>query len=134
MRTFDLRQIVIPNTLLIDSPIKTFSAEEIVRMETVIGVHYDTDLELAQQVVEQAIKSLPFLKVPERAVVMVDDFADSSIQIKCLFFVDPNTGMLQDYIISEANRIIFSYCKANKITIPYPHTTISLEEGAMSDT
>ncbi|MBU0626136.1 mechanosensitive ion channel family protein [Patescibacteria group bacterium] len=31
IRTLDLRQVVIPNTTLISTPIKTFSAEELVR-------------------------------------------------------------------------------------------------------
>jgi small conductance mechanosensitive channel len=38
IRTLDLRQVVLPNMTLITVPIKTFSAEPIIKLNAVFGV------------------------------------------------------------------------------------------------
>lgn len=50
LRTFDLKQVILPNMVLINASIQTYSTEEIVRLETIVQVHYDTDLEYAIRV------------------------------------------------------------------------------------
>jgi hypothetical protein len=40
---------------LISSPIKTFSAEEIIRLETVAFVHYDSDVGKCIEIVKNTI-------------------------------------------------------------------------------
>lgn len=73
MRTFDLRQIIVPNMVLITASIQTFSTEEIVRLETVVQVHYDTDLDFATDVFTQAINSSPYVMTPEKTLVLTNN-------------------------------------------------------------
>lgn len=126
MRTFDLRQIVLPNMVLITSSIQTYSAEEVVRLSTIVQVHYDTDLDFATQVMTQAINSCPCVVQPERTLVLTDNLGESGIDMKCLFYIDPNAGLLIEQVIGMVNERIMNYTRANAITIPYPHTTLTL--------
>ncbi|NOZ44570.1 MAG: mechanosensitive ion channel [bacterium] len=91
IRTLDLRQVVIPNLKMISVPIKTFSSEEIVKLSTSVGIHYNTDVEKAIQVVVQAINNLNFVQQKENTTVFVSDFGDSAIELKCIFFFDPKS-------------------------------------------
>jgi len=124
VRTLDLRQVVIPNLTLISVPIKTFSSEQLVRLNTVIWVHYDSDIEKAVQVIIQAINTLPFVLEKNNTSVFVKDFWESSVDLKCLFFFDPNSGLVWDYAVWQVNKAIHLALGANNILIPYPHTTI----------
>lgn len=55
-----------PNITLISTPIKTYSAEEIVKLKAKINIHYDSDVEFACKVIKEAINSLSFIKEGEK--------------------------------------------------------------------
>lgn len=129
VRTFDMKQVVLPNIKLIESPIQTYSSEEIVRLETLVEVHYNTDLEQATQVFLAAVNSCNFIADPSRTVVLTDSFGASGIAMKCLFFVDPNCGWSIPQIVGYVNHVIINYARANHIKIPYPHTTLQADTG-----
>lgn len=123
IRTLDLRQVVIPNLKMISVPIKTFSSEELVKLATVVGIHYDTDVTKAIQVTVEAINSIPFVLHKENTTVYVTNFNDSSIDLKCLFFFDPKSGIVGDYAIWVVNEAINTAYAKNNIVIPYQHIT-----------
>ena len=124
LRTFDLKQVILPNIMLIDCPIQTYSSEEIIRLDTAIEVHYDSDMEKVCKVLTTAINSCPFILNPTKTHVFVDSFEPSGVRIKCLFFVSPSNGWTQEHLLGYVNHVIFTYAKANAIVIPYPHLTI----------
>lgn len=130
IRTLDLRQVVIPNLKMISVPIKTFSAEDIVKLSTIVGVHYDTDIEKAIPIIVQAINNLDFVKQKENTTVFVTDFGDSAINLKAIFFFDPKSGIIGDYAIWVVNEAINTAFTANKIIIPYQHTTLQFASEA----
>lgn len=129
IRTLDLRQVVIPNLKMISVPIKTFSAEDIVKLNTTIGIHYNSDVEKAIQVIVNSINQIDFVKEKENTIVFVSNFWDSSIDLKCIFFFDPNSGIVADYAVGYVNEIINNTLKQNNIEIPYPHTTITFNSN-----
>lgn len=127
IRTLDLRQVVIPNLKMISVPIKTFSAEDLVKLNTTVGIHYDSNVEEAVQITVNAINSLDFVKQKESTTVYVANFGDSSIDLKCLFFFDPKSWIVGDYAVGLVNESINNAYLANNIVIPYQHTTITFK-------
>lgn len=127
LRTLDLRQVVIPNITLISTPIRTFSSEELVRLNTVIQVHYDSDLSKVIEVLKESINSINFVKNKENTKVFVTNFGENGIDIKCLFFFDPNDWLIGEVAIGLVNEKIGKVFDENKIRIPYPHTTLTFE-------
>ncbi len=71
IRTLDLRQVVIPNITLITVPVKTFSSEELVRLDTLIGIHYKSDVALAIKLIVEAINTCDFVKEKENTKAYV---------------------------------------------------------------
>jgi small conductance mechanosensitive channel len=128
IRTLDLRQVIIPNMTLISHAIKTFSAESIIKLTIEAYVHYDSDLDKAIDVAKHAINSFDFIKEKESTKVIVYEVWDSEIVLKCIFFFDPNAGLLADYVKWYVNEGILKAFAANGINMSYPHTTITFED------
>ena len=82
IRTLELRKVIMPNLNLITLPIKTFTSEDFVRLETILSVHYDTDLEKASEVIKEAINWLDFIIEKDKTKILVDTFGDSWIILK----------------------------------------------------
>lgn len=127
IRTLDLRQVIIPNITLITTPIKTFSSEELVRLNTVIQVHYDSDLPKVIELLKETINELEFVRNKENTKIFVTNFGSNGIDIKCLFFFDPNEGIIWEVAIGEINERIGKVFKENNIKIPYNQTTLTFE-------
>lgn len=129
IRWFDLRRIIIPNLIMITYPIKTFTSEEVVRLETLVTIHYDTNLEKAIEIIKQAVNNLEFVQEKNSTRVIVDWFTDNWISVRVMFFIDPNTEVIYQVLISEVNKVINQACKENDINIPYPHTVITVDKN-----
>lgn len=128
IRTLDLRQVIIPNMTMISKPIKTFSSENIVKLNTTIWIHYESDVAKAIQVITNAINSFNFVKEKANTKVFVTNFWASSIDLKCIFFFDPKCGIIWDFAIWYINEKIYDTFKENGIQIPYTHTTLTFEK------
>jgi len=128
IRTLDLRQVVIPNMTMISKPIKTFSSENIVKLNTTIGIHYDSDVTKAIQVVKTAINNFDFVQDKDNTTVYVTNFWSSSIDLKCIFCFDPNCGIIWDFAIWYINEKISEEFNKNGIQIPYNHSTLTFEK------
>lgn len=128
IRTLDLRQVVLPNMTLISRPIKTFSAEEIVRLDTEVQVDYATDLSLAQKVIIDAINTLPFVMETDKTKAIVRSFDESGITIRYYFYFDPKAGLLGDYAKGYVNEKVNEAFKEHGISIPFPHRTLVTKE------
>ncbi|HRX64291.1 MAG TPA: mechanosensitive ion channel family protein [Candidatus Absconditabacterales bacterium] len=129
IRTLDLRQVVIPNMTMISKPIKTFSSENIVKLNTTIGIHYESDVPKAIEVIKNAINSFDFVKEKESTTVYVTNFGESSIDLKCIFCFDPNCGIIGDFAVGYINEKIGEEFGKNGIQIPYKHATLTFEKG-----
>jgi small-conductance mechanosensitive channel len=128
IRTLDLRQVVIPNMTMISKPIKTFSSENIVKLNTIVWIHYDSDVSKAIQVVTQAINSFDFVQSKDNTTVYVTNFGDSAIDLKCIFCFDPNCGIIWDFAIWYINEKISEEFNKHCIKIPYKHSTLTFEK------
>jgi len=129
IRDFTNQKIIIPNLSLITSPVRTYTTEEFIRVETVVSVHYDTDVQKAKQIIVEWIKKLPFIVNKEHTDAITDEFADSWINIKVLFYIDPNSGYSIPKARSKVNDLINDLFKENGIIIPYPHTTLTVDKN-----
>jgi len=128
IRTLDLRQVVLPNMTLISVPIKTFSAEPIIKVTALFGVHYDSDVTKVLQVILTAVNSFDFVKEKTTTKVFVSNFADSYIEIKSLFSFDPNCGLLTDFAIGYINEKVNDEFSKNNINVPYNILTVNFEK------
>lgn len=129
IRTLDLREVVIPNMTLISVPIKTFSAEELVKLQIMIYVSYDSDISKAIKVITESINSFEFVKEKENTKVFVTAFWDSNFDLKWLFCFDPKCWLLTDYAIWAINEKINEEFKKNDINWSYNTVSINFDKS-----
>lgn len=129
IRTLDLRQVVLPNMTLITVPIKTFSSEDLIKLNTVFEVHYETDIPKAIKVITETINSFSFVKEKENTKVFFSDYGYSNIEIKAFFYFDPKCWIVPDIALGEINWAVSESFKQNNIEISYDMVTLTFEDN-----
>ena len=84
---------------------------------------------MAIQVITDTINQLNFVVEKANTKVFVVWFSDNAIELKCLFFFEPNSGIIGDYAVWSVNEAIFAALKANNIKIPYPQRIIHIKDN-----
>ncbi len=127
IRTLDLRQVVIPNTTMISSTVKTFSAEPMIKLNVSFRSDYNADTTQCVEVMKEAVNGCDFVKNKETTKVFVSAFLDSSIEYKSFFDFDPNCGILQEIAVGEMSQKIADAFNKNNINIPFTTMTLNFD-------
>lgn len=127
IRTLDLRQVVLPNMMLISTPIKTFSSEELVKLTATFGVHYNSDIPHVLEVVTNTINTFDYVKEKENTKTFVSNFADSYIEIKTFFYFDPKCGIIPEVALGDINSAMNTAFTQYQIAVPYNTLTLTFD-------
>ncbi|MEA3305097.1 MAG: mechanosensitive ion channel [Patescibacteria group bacterium] len=131
LRTLDGQKLVISNADMFNSRLTNYSSYPERRVEVVVGVDYDTDLEQAMNILNAIVaKDEHILKKPLPAVILTS-FNDSSIDFSVKFWVDIEENWM------EAKSVVISRIKeafdVHNINIPYPiQTLVSKDASAVA--
>ncbi|MCP3910077.1 MAG: mechanosensitive ion channel family protein [Actinomycetia bacterium] len=87
--TVDGRRVHLPNRSVLDGAITNLTNEGRRLTTFIVGAAYDTDLDLARQVIVEALDSSPLVLSDPPPQAFVEDFADSTINIACRFWHQP---------------------------------------------
>jgi small conductance mechanosensitive channel len=114
----DNKQIIIPNGLLSNGTIINYSTNGIRRVDLIISVGYDSDLQLVKNTLHHIILSIPeILKEPETSI-FVNELATSSIDFAVRPYAKNENILLVKSAILEKCKLEFDKVG---IEIPYPH-------------
>ncbi len=129
MQTVDGRQIHLPSRTVLNSPIVNLSAEGHRLTSFVAGVEYTTDLDKARALAVEAMTSEPGVLADPPPEALVEDFADSTINISCRFWHEPDI-MSELRSRDEAMRAVKRTFDSNGIVIAFPQRVLwRAEEG-----
>jgi small-conductance mechanosensitive channel len=81
--------VILPNTTLIEVPIKTYTAESTVRMQVKIGIHYDASFDKAHDAIVQALNQVSFIVNKEKTRVYFSSFGASSMDLLIHYYISP---------------------------------------------
>jgi small conductance mechanosensitive channel len=114
---------VIPNSSVYGQIIKNYTANDIRRLDMVVGISYDDDIGLAIETMRQILdRDERVLKEPEM-VLAVGEMADSSVNI----VVRPWCGRDDYWALKwDLTRQFKESLEAAGITIPYPQRDVHL--------
>lgn len=90
IKTFDLRRMVIPNVQFIESKVKTYTSEDIIRMDFVVSIMIASDIDNAILLIKDEVNTLDFLVHRELTDVLIEWFDDKKIMLRIYFTFDPN--------------------------------------------
>lgn len=125
IKNYDGAEVIIPNGDLLSQHLTNWTlSDKKRRVELLIGVSYNTDMELATELLNKALDKEGIIKIPVPRVLM-QTFADSSVNFRILFWVEDIDTMI--LVRDSVMRDIFTSFKANNIEIPFPQQDIHLK-------
>lgn len=121
IRTYDGRRIVIPNSQLFTNSVTVNTAFDSRRIEYDIGIGYGDDIDLAKQLMLEAIHSVDEVLKDPAPDVLVMELAESSVNIRARWWITPprriDSLRSRDKVISAIKQKLYV---ENGIDLPYP--------------
>jgi len=130
VRSLDGTAAIVPNETMVTSIVLNHSyTRRDMRVGVTIQVSYDSDVELALALMEQAGRAEPrVLKSPNAPQAFLAAFTDSGIALELgVWIPDPENG--QQPLRSALNRAIWGSFQANGIKVPTPQREVRMVGG-----
>ena len=119
---------IVPNSILFKNPVKILTDEEIRRHEVIIGVSYDTDLEIAQDKLRDAANSVDHIEHDKGVDVFACEFNSSSVDFRVRWWAGSTKRDMhqsKDQMIRTLKRALDDA----GIEIPFPYMTHTFKEA-----
>ncbi len=125
--TLSGKEYLIPNEDFITSQVINWSySDDLVRLDSAVGVGYDSDLKLVRKLIIKAMEDKErILKKPE-PVCLLKNFGDNTVDFEFRFWIqDPEAGV--DNIRSEVLLDIWDLLQKNDVNIAFPQRDLHLK-------
>jgi small conductance mechanosensitive channel len=128
LRTFDGKDVLIPNADVFANPIVNYGRASQRRINLVAGVAYESDLESVRQTALEALASIEGVLQDPAPRVAFDSFGPSSVDFTAYYWVDTQQiGVLDGRDAGIRNLKTF-FDRAG-IEMPYPTQVVLLEQA-----
>ncbi len=120
IRTYDGRRIVIPNSELFTNSVMVNTAFENRRLEYDVGIGYGDDIDLAKQLILEALRSVDGVLSEPAPDVLVMELAESTVNIRVRWWISPPR---RADALDARDRVLTAIKKkltANGIDLPFP--------------
>ncbi len=90
IKTFDGRDVFLPNAILLKEPVENYTRDGYYRLEFMAGIDYDDDVEGAKSVIMKVIGNETEImqEPPHEPFVVTDELATSTVNLKVFFWID----------------------------------------------
>ncbi|MCH2143968.1 MAG: mechanosensitive ion channel [Phycisphaerales bacterium] len=130
LATSDNRRVIIPNGKLSTSSLINYSIESTRRVEVMIGIGYEDDIEQARSVLLGLINDDERTHHDPEPVVKVGALGDSSVDILARVWVDRSDFWAYRVELLEKVKQAFD---REGISIPYPQTEVTVRQDGSMD-
>ena len=113
--------IQIPNKLIVGEILHNSAEQMLIELE--IGVAYNSDIEQAIAIIEQAVRATDGINIEKTPAIGVDNFGDSSINLGVRVWALTTRHFEIKYAL---NKSIFDALKAASIEIPFPQREVRM--------
>lgn len=131
IRTYDGRQVVIPNSDLYTSALTVNTAYKQRRLEVEVGIGYEDDIESAKVEILQALEKADTVSTIAKPSVIATGFGGSSMDLKVRWFIEEGT---QANKVASIHQVIVEIKKAldaANVNIPFPIRTLDLSDPSV---
>ncbi len=125
--TYDDREIIIPNATLFTNPVTINTATQKLRSEQVVGISYDSDIDTACDLIEDAMQQIDGVLPDPAPDVLVDELAESSVNLRARWWTDARRSNVTKTKSAVVRRIKYTLDE-NGIDIPFPIRTLYVKD------
>jgi potassium efflux system protein len=120
---WDQKEHVVPNKTFITSQLVNWTlTDAITRLVIQVGIAFDSDIELAHQVMTDTIKSIPKILEEPAPTVLFSGFGDSSLKFTLYVYVSEMANRLP--VTHDLHIRLLQALRHHKIEIPFPQQDI----------
>ncbi len=131
--TFDGAEIIVPNGDFITQKLTNWThTNQFRRIELLIGVAYGSSVEKVSDLIMEMIVKQPNVMSYPKPLVLVHEFADSSINFRVLFWTRDYESWIE--LKSDTLSDIYNIFAENGITIPFPQQDLHIKQIPEKDT
>ncbi len=123
LKTGDNKQIIVPNSQIMDSIITNYSANETRRVDMVIGVSYDDDLDKVRSTIQELVAADDRILDEPACTIAVSALADSSVNFAVRPWVKTADYWGVMFDLTEAIKKRFDQ---DGISFPFPQQDVHL--------
>jgi len=128
VKRFDGIEILIPNSHFLQQNVVNLTlSDPFTRFEVTVGVAYGTPTRTAEEVIYNAVVAQPEVRRDPPPFVVLEDFADSSLNFRAFFWVDIDPSVNSNIVRSEIRHRISDYLSKAGIGIPFPQRDLHLD-------
>ena len=122
--TVDNRVLTIPNGTLANSAVTDASMMPERRLDTSVGISYDSDIRRAKEIMEEVYRSCPAVIADKGINVHVSSLGDSAVVIEAFGWVPGSEFLSSKWYVTEEIKLRFD---EGGIKIPYPQMDVHLD-------
>ena len=131
IKTYDGRQVVIPNSDLYTSALTVNTAYKQRRLQVAIGIGYEEDIEVAKAEIIKALNHSDTVSAKSQPSVIATGFGDSTIDLMVRWFIEDGT---QANKVTSIHQVIVEIKKALDtagVNMPFPIRTLDLSDPSV---
>lgn len=111
IKTFDEKDVFIPNSIVIKEPLTNFTRDGKIRLDFVVGIAYEDDINTAIDTIKRTILPIKDLKENTEAFAVVEELATSTVNLRIYFWantLDYKRGVLEikSEVISKVKEVL----------------------------
>ncbi len=127
LKTGDNKQIVVPNAQIMGSVITNYSANATRRVDMVIGIGYDDDIDKARDTIQELVDADDRILKDPACLIAVSELADSSVNLIVRPWVKTSDYSGVNFGLTEAIKKRFD---KEGISFPYPRQDVHLIQSS----
>lgn len=131
IKTYDGRQVVIPNSDLYTSALTVNTAYKQRRLQVTVGIGYEDDIEAAKAEILQALQTADSVSTQKPPSVITTNLGDSTVDLVVRWFIDDGT---QANKVASIDQVIIAIKKALDnagVNMPFPVRTLDLSDPSV---
>ena len=131
IKTYDGRQVVIPNSDLYTSALTVNTAYKQRRLQVAVGIGYEDDIEAAKAEIMKALDKADSVSTKAKPSVIATGFGDSTMDLMVRWFIEDGTQANKVASIHQVIVEIKNALDAAGVNIPFPIRTIDLSDPSV---
>ncbi len=123
LTTGDNKRVIVPNSQIMDSIITNYSAMETRRIDMVVGVSYDDNLDKVRDTLKELVAAEPRILEDPACTIAVSELGDSSVNFVVRPWVNSSDYWSVKFDLTEAIKKRFDQ---DSISFPFPQRDVHL--------
>ncbi len=88
LRTFDSKDVYIPNGIILTTPVTNFTRNGLIRMDFIVGIDFNDDIEKAIELIGNTVSRIEGVQRKNPPYAAVDELATNTVNLKVFFFTE----------------------------------------------